>query len=39
MEFTRKEIAKLIYNNLKSNEIGLKKQFSAHKNEIGFFLY
>ena len=37
MEFTRKEIAKLIYNNLKSNEIGLKKQFSAHKNEIGFF--
>jgi hypothetical protein len=34
----RKEIAALIFNNLKSNQINLKKKFDAHKNEIGFFI-
>ncbi|MEE9408960.1 MAG: 2OG-Fe(II) oxygenase [Polaribacter sp.] len=37
MVFTRKEIATLILTNLESNNAVLKKQFAAHKNEIGFF--
>lgn len=37
MDNSRKEIATLIYNNLKSNEANLKKQFIASKSNIGFF--
>lgn len=37
MNFTRKEIATFMLNNLESNKADLKKQFTAHKNEIGYF--
>ncbi|QNM84363.1 2OG-Fe(II) oxygenase [Polaribacter pectinis] len=37
MEFSRKEIASLIFKNLEGNKTDLKKQFAAHKNDIGFF--
>ncbi|TMM29531.1 2OG-Fe(II) oxygenase [Polaribacter aestuariivivens] len=37
MNFTKKDIAKIIYNNLKKNKEILKDQFLKSKNEIGFF--
>tara|TARA_B110000091_G_C13808752_1_gene473868 strand:+ start:1191 stop:2009 length:819 start_codon:yes stop_codon:yes gene_type:complete len=37
MNFTRNEIAEIIFKTLKSKEIDLKKQFDAHKAQIGFF--
>ncbi|QTE22196.1 2OG-Fe(II) oxygenase [Polaribacter cellanae] len=37
MKQNRGEIADLIFKNLKSNQKELKKQFNAHKNEIGYF--